>query len=125
LDDDATRSKASRFARPEDIVSSLRRVTRTGHELVIEANEVLERELAMAVSISERIRDRTFTEEALNEARAGRLHARLRDDAHRALDVVADLGGVGASSAIRFIEQFAVEGRPPLGGDAGAASTSG
>lgn len=118
--DNGTRSKFAPFAGPE-VVSSLRRVTRISQQLMLGANEVLERELAMAVSISEGIRDRTITDVALSEARTGRLHARLREDAHRIVDLAADISGVATGSAVSFISQFAGQGCPSLGDEAASA----
>lgn len=123
MTDTGTRSKFAPFAGRE-VVQSLRRVTRTSQQLMLGANEVLERELAMAVSISEGIRDHTITEGALSEARAGRLHARLRGDAHRIVDLAADIAGVATGAAISFISQFAGQERPSLTGETAASSPS-
>lgn len=91
----------------EDVVRSLRVLTRSGRDLVVDGGAVLERELSMAVSISERLRDEALSAESLERARAGKLNAALRDDAHRLVDLIADVGGVAAGSAIRFAEELA------------------
>lgn len=111
----------------EDVTRSLRVLTRNGRELVVDGGAVLERELAMAITISERLRDDSFSAEALERARKGRLNSTLRADAHRLVDLVADVGGVAAQSAVRFAEQLADAPRPSLateeaGGDPVAAS---
>jgi hypothetical protein len=98
----------------EDVTRSLRVLTRNGRELVTDGGLVLERELAMAITLSERLRDDAFSADALERARKGRLNSTLRADAHRIVDLVADVSGVAASSAVRFAEQFADAPRPSL-----------
>ncbi len=68
----------------------------------------------MAISISEKIRDNVFSEKMLKEARTEGLPARLRSDAHRALDLAADAGAIVYNNALTFLENFADERRAPL-----------
>lgn len=98
----------------EDVTRTVRQVTRTGRDLVTDVGEVLERELAMAISISERLRDEAVSEELLREVRTMRVHAGIRDSAHRAVDLVADAVGVALLTAARFTERLADEPRPAL-----------
>ncbi len=98
----------------EDVVRSVRAVVRASRAVGEASADVLERELAMALSISEQIRDNVFSEEMLQEARTEGLPARLRSDAHRALDLAADAGAIVYNSALAFLENFADERRAPL-----------
>jgi hypothetical protein len=98
----------------EDVTRTVRQVTRTGRDLVTDIGEVLERELAMAVSISERLRDEAVSERMLAEARSLRVHAGVRDSAHRMVDLLADAVGVALLTAARFGERLADEPRPTL-----------
>lgn len=98
----------------EDVIRSLRRLTRESRNLAVTGTEVMERELAMAITISEQIRNGVLSEEALKEVRTEGLPAQLRKDAHRIVDLVADVLAVGSLSAVRFAEHFADEPRPPL-----------
>jgi hypothetical protein len=107
----------------------LRVLVRNSRNLVIDAGGVLERELAMAISLSERLRDESISPETLERVRPGRLNQRLRDDAHRIVDLVADVGGVAAGLGVRFVEQFAdtprsalVTEEPPAKGSVAASA---
>jgi len=98
----------------EDVTRSIRAVMRASRAVGEASADVLERELAMAISISEQIRDNVFSEKMLEEARTEGLPARLRSDAHRALDLAADAGAIVYNSALAFLENFADERRAPL-----------
>ncbi len=98
----------------EDVTRSIRAVMRASRAVGEASADVLERELAMAISISEQIRDNVFSEKMLKEARTEGLPARLRSDAHRALDLAADAGAIVYNSALAFLENFADERRAPL-----------
>lgn len=108
----------------EDVTRSLRVLTRSSRDLVIDGGEVLERELAMAISLSERLRDESLSPEVLKRARSGRLNRQFRDDAHRVVDLVADVGGVAAVQAVRFVEQFADQPRPRLASEEKAVAST-
>jgi hypothetical protein len=98
----------------EDVVRSVRTLARMSRGLAESAALVAERELAMAIDISEKLRDSVISAEALRRARAEDLPARLRQDAHRALDLVADIGAIAYTSAISFVESFADRPRANL-----------
>ena len=98
----------------EDVVRSLRELTRTGRELATSTTDVLEREIAMAISISEDIQASFIRPEALEEIRTAGVAGRLRGDAHRALDLAADTVVIASLSVIRLAERFADQPRPRL-----------
>ena len=98
----------------QDVTRSVRVLARRSRDLLTDAGEVLERELLMAVSVSERLRDEAISEELLADARALRLHSGLRDTAHRTIDLVADAVGVAAVTAVRFGESLADQPRAAL-----------
>lgn len=98
----------------EDVVRSVRGSARTARVLGEDIAGILERELAMVISISENIRDDVISENALSQARKEHLPARLRNDAHRLVDLAADTGSVMYVSAINFFENLTDESRPPL-----------
>lgn len=99
----------------EDVTHAVRVLARNSRSLIADAGEVLEREVSMAVAMSERVRDEAVSKEMLKEARALRVHSDIRDSAHRVVDLVADAVGVASISVIRFAERMADEPRPPLG----------
>ena len=103
----------------EDIVRSLRALARTTRGLAEDSANVLERELAMAINISERLRDSVLSQETLNEARELDLPKRLRRDAHQAIDLAADVASVGFLVAVRFVEEFVDERHPSSPGEGG------
>ena len=98
----------------EDVIRSVRGLARTARDLGVSASDVLERELAMAITISQQVRDRTISEEMLKRVRNEGIPARLRKDAHDLVDLVADIGAVVAVGAIDLLEGFVDERRPPL-----------
>jgi hypothetical protein len=95
----------------DDVSRSLRELVGTTRSLAEDASSVLERELAAAIRISEGLRDDVVSGAALKEAREGRLTRKLRDDSHRFVDLVADVGGVAGQSALRLVRRFAEEPR--------------
>ena len=66
----------------EDVTRSVRAVLRATRSVGEASADVLERELAMAINISEQIRDNVVSEKMLKEARTVGLPARLREDRH-------------------------------------------
>ena len=98
----------------EDVIRSVRALARTTRHLGEAAADVMERELAMAITISERIRDQVISAEALKQAREEPLPSRLRHDAHRVVDLLADAASVLYVNTIRFVEGFTDERRPPI-----------
>lgn len=106
-----TRNEASGV---EDVTRAVRSLARGSRDLLTDAGEVLERELAMAVAVSERIRDDAVSEELLRDARSVRVQAELRDSAHRVVDLIADAVGVATVTAVRFGEAMVDQPRPEL-----------
>jgi len=109
-------------ARPtglEDVTRAVRGLLRTTRDLGESTVDVAERELAMAIEVSAQIRDSTLSEKALERARTEGVTARLRQDAHQAVDIAADLGSILYTSGLDFLERFADIQRPPLPSDKG------
>jgi hypothetical protein len=109
-------------ARPtglEDVTRAVRGLLRTSRDLGESTFDVAERELAMAIQVSAQIRDSTLSEKALERARTEGVTARLRQDAHQAVDIAADLGSILYTSGLDFLERFADDRRPPLSSDKG------
>jgi hypothetical protein len=98
----------------EDLTRTARQVVRSGRDLITDVGEVLERELAMAVSISGQLRDQAVSQEMLSEARSLRVQSSVRDSAHHIVDLIADAVGVATLTIARFGERLADEPRPPL-----------
>jgi hypothetical protein len=98
----------------EDVVRSVRSLARSTRDLSGDVADVLERELAMVVSISQQVRDRTVSEEMLTRVRGTGLASRLRRDAHDIVDLVADLASVVTVGALDLVQGFVDERRPPL-----------
>jgi hypothetical protein len=98
----------------EDVIRSVRILTRNTRQLGESTASVLERELAMAISISEHLRDGTFSKETLKKARNEPLPAALRRDVHRSVDLVADMASVAYTILIGLVEAFVDQPRPPL-----------
>ena len=88
----------------QDLTRSVRVLARSSRDLLVDAGEVLERELAMAVEVSERLRDETVSEQLLREGRDVRVLSGLRRSAHSVVDLAADAVGVATVSAVRFGE---------------------
>ena len=72
------------------------------------------RELAMALTVAESLRDRLVSPKALEESRAHPLMARLRVDAHRAVDLGMDAISTGYVFGVGFVESFVDQPRPAL-----------
>lgn len=98
----------------EDVVRSVRVLARSARNLGVASAEVVERELAMAISISAQLRDDVISKAMLEEARREELPAKLRKDAHDTVNLLADAGAVLFLAATRFLENFADQRRPPL-----------
>lgn len=97
----------------EDLTRSVRGLARATRNLSESAAEVAERELNMAIRISETIHKSVLSEKAIEKARSNPLAAGFRDDAHRVVDMVADVGTILTQSAVEFLERFADDRRPP------------
>jgi hypothetical protein len=90
----------------DDMLKALRSVGRSGGTVVNASGNALERELDMAIRLSEEIRDSVINPATLAEARQQRFHEQLRADAHRLIDIIADFGGVAALQMVRFADGF-------------------
>lgn len=112
----------------DDVLSSLQAITDGGGRVALTGGNLIERELQMAVSLSEQVRDSIFSAEALDEARAQPLNARLRSDGHRVVDLLADVGGVTVQGAVQAFHGFYAQRteaggtETPTGADQAAAS---
>ena len=98
----------------EDVAQSVRGLLRSTRNLGTSSLEVVERELAMAISISEQIRDGLVTPQALERSRKQGLISQFRNDAHRTVDLAIDAGGLVFNTALDFLEKFADTRRRPL-----------
>lgn len=96
----------------EDLTRSVRTLVRSSRNLGLEATKVAERELAMAIQVSEEIRDRTVSQEFLKRARADKLSSKFRVDAHRGVDLLFDAVSIAAISFTDLLEGILDEQRP-------------
>jgi hypothetical protein len=95
----------------EDVVRSARAIARTARNLGEDSANLVEREMAMAIKISNQLLDDVISKESLEEARHQPLAAKLRQDAHDTVSLMADVGSVLFLTATRFLENFADEPR--------------
>jgi len=100
----------------DDILAALQSVTRSGGRVAVTGGNLVEREINLAISLSEDVRGSLFSAEALEEARAQPLNRRLRSDGHRFVDLAVDVGGVTVHGALRAAESFFAQ-RPPIAED--------
>jgi hypothetical protein len=91
----------------EELSRSVRTLVHTGRGVFDASANVMERELAMVIRISEALRDDVFSRELLERARKEPIPAHFREDLHRAADLVADLGAIAQVTTTRFLESFA------------------
>ena len=91
----------------DDVSNSLKVVIRSTRNLGENTVDFVGRELAMAVKLSEQLRDEIFSHELLEEARANPVAASYRATAHRAVDVIADVGSVGYVLVLRAADSLA------------------
>lgn len=91
----------------EELSRSLRALVHTGRTVADSSANVVERELAMVIRISEALRDDIFSKELLEKARKEPIPARFREDLHRATDLIADLGAIAQFTITSFVESFA------------------
>ena len=97
-----------------DVVRSVRVLARQSRELVEQAGCVAERELAMALSVTEDVRDRLVSKEALEKARSQALLRGLRHDAHRAVDIAFDAAATLYVFSVDLVEAFLDQPRPAV-----------
>jgi hypothetical protein len=105
----------------DDVVRSLRVLTRTGQDLVMDGSAVIEQELAMVISLAERLSEESIPSGTRERVRSGLLNRRIREDTHRVVDLVADVGGVVAAAGVQFIDTFVEPRRPAPAAEAAAA----
>ena len=98
----------------EDVVRSVRSLARATRNLGSASADVVERELAMAINISEQLRNEVISAQTLEEARNQSLPSRLRKDAVDTVNLMADVGSVLFLVASRFVENFVDQRRPEL-----------
>lgn len=90
----------------EDVVRSVRALARQARGLAEGVAGVAERELAMALSVAEQLRDKVLAKEALDESRSMELISRLRLDAHRAVDLAMDTAATAYVFGVQLVEAF-------------------
>ena len=98
----------------EDVLRSARQLARETRGLAESTAGVLERELAMALTVAESLRDRLISPEALKESRAHPLMSRLRTDAHRAVDLSMDALATSYVFGVDLVENFVDRPRPAI-----------
>lgn len=98
----------------EEVLRAARQLARETRGLAESTVGVVERELAMALTVAESLRERLISAEALKDARAHPLMARLRNDAHRAVDLGMDAIATSYVFGVDFVEGFVDRPRPQL-----------
>ncbi len=98
----------------DDVSRSLKAVIRSSRNLGENTLDFVARELAMAVKLSEQLRDEAISADLIAEARANPVAASFRESAHRAVDVAADLGSVGYVLVLRAVNTFTGEGKKKI-----------
>lgn len=98
----------------EDVIVAVRNLARQTRGLAEDAGGVLERELAMALSVAESLRDKVVSAKALEQARAHPLLSRVRVDAHRAVDLGMDALSTGYVFGVELVETVVDKPRPAL-----------
>jgi hypothetical protein len=96
----------------DDIGRSLGKLVDSSFHLAETGAEVMERELALVIRLSQRVRDQVISAELLAQARKQPIPARFREDAHAVVDLVADVGAVFFQSSINFID--GLTGKTPV-----------
>lgn len=98
----------------EDVLRAARQLARETRGLAESTAGVLERELAMALTVAESLRDRLVSPQALEQSRAHPLMARLRTDAHRAVELGMDVIATGYVFGVDLVENFVDRPRPTV-----------
>jgi len=106
----------------EDVIRSVRVLARQARELVEQAGGVAEREVAMALTVTEDVRDRVVSKDALTKARQQPLLRGLRQDAHRAVDIAFDAAATVYVFGVEIVEGFL--DRPRTSGDPNVKTTA-
>jgi hypothetical protein len=98
----------------EDVLRSARQLARETRGLAESTAGVLERELAMALTVAESLRDKLISPDALEQSRSHPLMARLRTDAHRAVELGMDALATSYVFGVDLVENFVDRPRPEL-----------
>ena len=98
----------------EDVLRAARQLARETRGLAESTAGVLERELAMALSVAESLRDKLISPDALKASRAHPLLARLRTDAHRAVELGMDALATSYVFGVDLVEDFVDRPRPAV-----------
>ena len=98
----------------EDVLRSARQLARESRGLAESTAGVLERELAMALTVAESLRDKLVSPAALEQSRAHPLMARLRTDAHRAVELGMDALATSYVFGVDLVENFVDRPRPEI-----------
>ena len=88
----------------DDVARSIGSLAESSLHLAETTAEVMERELALVIRLSQRVRDQVISADLLASAREQPIPARFRQDAHDIVDLVADIGAVLFQSSINFID---------------------
>lgn len=96
----------------DNITRSLGSLVNSSFRLAETGADVIERELAMVIRLSQQVRDEVISAELLATARKQPIPARFRQDAHAVVDLVGDVGAVLFQSSINFID--GLTGRTPV-----------
>ena len=91
----------------EQLSRSVATLLKTGRTVVNASANVVERELAMVIRISEALRDETISRETLERARKEPIPAQFREDLHKAVDLMVDVAAVAGFMAFRFVDSLA------------------
>ncbi len=95
----------------ENVAKSARTLLRSLSGLSTTSLKMIERELAVAISVSEQIRDGLVTPLALESTRKKEVVNQFRADAHRAVDMAIDAGGLVLNIGLDFLDKFAEPNR--------------
>ena len=87
----------------EGVTRSVGRLIGSSFKLTETAADIMERELALVIRLSQRVRDEVISAETLEKARQQPIPARFREDAHAMVDLVADAGALLFQSYTSFI----------------------
>jgi hypothetical protein len=88
----------------DEVARSMGALAESSLRLAETAAHVMERELALVIRLSQRVRDQVISAEVLEKAREQPIPARFRQDAHDIVDLVADVGAVLFQASINFVD---------------------
>ncbi len=97
-----------------DVTQSIRVLVKSSTNLATNIGDVAAKQLSMTIDLAERLRDESISKDTLERARKDPLAARLRHDAHRVVDLVADVSSVAYILTLRFAESLADSIAVPL-----------